>query len=148
MKVILLQDVKSLGKKGEVVKASAAYARNVLFAKGLAIEANNKNLNDLKLQIRHKEKVEEENLKAAEEMAEKLKSVKVEVSIKTGKEGRTFGSVSTKEISAAAKQQLGLDLDKKKMQLEESIKSLGVHEVPVRLHAKVTGILRVSVVEE
>ena len=92
--------------------------------------------------------MEEENLKAAEEMAEKLKSVKVEVSIKTGKEGRTFGSVSTKEISAAAKQQLGLDLDKKKMQLEESIKSLGVHEVPVRLHAKVTGILRVSVVEE
>ena len=148
MKVILLQDVKSLGKKGEVVKASDAYARNVLFSKGLAIEANNKNLNDLKLQIRHKEKVEEENLKAAEEMAEKLKSVKVEVSIKTGKEGRTFGSVSTKEISAAAKQQLGLDLDKKKMQLEESIKSLGVHEVPVRLHAKVTGILRVSVVEE
>lgn len=148
MKVILLQDVKSLGKKGEVVKASDAYARNVLFAKGLAIEANNKNLNDLKLQIRHKEKVEEENLKAAEEMAEKLKSVKVEVSIKTGKEGRTFGSVSTKEISAAAKQQLGLDLDKKKMQLEESIKSLGVHEVPVRLHAKVIGILRVSVVEE
>ncbi len=148
MKVILLQDVKSLGKKGEVVKASDAYARNVLFAKGLAIEANNKNLNDLKLQIRHKEKVEEENLKAAEEMAEKLKSVKVEVSIKTGKEGRTFGSVSTKEISAAAKQQLGLDLDKKKMQLEESIKSLGVHEVPVRLHSKVTGILRVSVVEE
>ncbi len=148
MKVILLQDVKSLGKKGEVVKASDAYARNVLFAKGLAIEANNKNLNDLKLQIRHKEKMEEENLKAAEEMAEKLKSVKVEVSIKTGKEGRTFGSVSTKEISAAAKQQLGLDLDKKKMQLEESIKSLGVHEVPVRLHSKVTGILRVSVVEE
>ena len=148
MKVILLEDVKKLGKKGEIVQASDAYARNVLFAKKLAIEANNKNLNDLKIQKKHKEKAEAENLKNAEELSEKLKDAKVNVKIKTGEGGRTFGSVSTKEISAAAKEQLGLEIDKKKMQLSEPIKSLGTHEVPVRLHPKVTGILRVSVEAE
>ncbi len=145
MKVILLADVKALGKKGEIVNASDAYARNVLFAKKLAVEANNKNLNDLKLQNQHKQKVEEENFEAAKALAKKLEDLKVEVKIKTGEGGKTFGSVSTKEISAAAKAQLDLDLDKKKMQLEESIKTLGMHEVPIRLHAKVTGILRVHV---
>ncbi len=145
MKVILLADVKALGKKGEIVNASDAYARNVLFSKKLAVEANNKNLNDLKLQNKHQQKVEEENLEAAKELAKKLEDLKVEVKIKTGEGGKTFGSVSTKEISAAAKEQLGLDLDKKKMQLEESIKTLGTHEVPIRLHTKVTGILRVHV---
>ena len=89
--------------------------------------------------------MEEENLKSAKDLAEKLEDLKVEVKIKTGEGGRTFGSVSTKEISAAVKEQLGLDIDKKKMQLTESIKSLGMHEVPVRLHSKVTGILRVHV---
>lgn len=145
MKVILLDDVKKLGKKGEIVQASDAYARNVLFAKKLAVEANNKNLNDLKLQNKHKEKVEEENLKNAKELSEKLKDAKVEVKIKTGAGGRAFGSVSTKEISIAVKEQLGLEIDKKKMQLSEPIKSLGTHEVPIRLHQKVTGTLRVHV---
>lgn len=87
MKVILLEDVKSLGKKGEVVNANDAYARNVLFSKKLAVEANNKNLNDLKLQNKHHQKVEEENLEAAKELAKKLEDLKVEVKIKTG-EGR------------------------------------------------------------
>lgn len=148
MKVILLEDVKSLGKKGEVVTASDSYARNVLFAKKLALEANNKNLNDLKLKNKHQEKVEEENLEAAKELAKKLEGLKVEVKIKTGKGGKAFGSVSTKEISAAAKDQLNLELDKKKMQLEEPIKSPGTHEVPIRLHSKVTGILHVHVSTE
>ena len=145
MKVILLQDVKALGKKGDVVNVSDGYARNAIFPKKLGVEANAKNLNDLKLQNKHHQKVEEENLEAAKELAKKLEDLKVEVKIKTGEGGKTFGSVSTKEISAAAKAQLGLDLDKKKMQLEESIKTLGTHEVPIRLHAKVTGILRVHV---
>ena len=145
MKVILLQDVKSLGKKGDIVNANDSYARNVLFAKKLALEANNKNLNDLKLQNQHREKVEEENLEAAKELAKKLEDLKVEVKIRTGKDGKAFGSVSTKEISAAAKDQLNLELDKKKMQMDEPIKSLGVHEVQIRLHPKVTGILRVQV---
>lgn len=145
MKVILLEDVKSLGKKGEIVNANDSYARNVLFAKKLALEANNKNINDWKLQNKHREKVEEENLEAAKVLAKKLEDLKVEVRIRTGKDGKAFGSVSTKEISAAAKDQLNLELDKKKMQLEEPIKSLGVHEVQIRLHPKVTGILRVQV---
>lgn len=148
MKVILLEDVKTLGKKGDIVNANDSYARNVLFAKKLALEANNKNLNDLKLRNKHQEKVEEENLEAAKELAKKLEDVKVEVTIKTGKDGKAFGSVSTKEISAAAKAQLGLELDKKKMQLDEPIKTLGVHEVQVRLHPKVTGVLRVGVLAE
>ncbi len=148
MKVILLEDVKALGKKGQVVNASDAYARNVLFSKKLAVEATNKNLNDLKLQNQHKQKVEEENLEAAKALAKRLEDLKVEVKIKTGEGGKTFGSVSTKEISSAAKAQLDLELDKKKMQLAEPIKSLGMHEVPLRLHAKVTGILRVHVVAE
>ena len=145
MKVILLEDVKSLGKKGEIVNTSDSYAINVLFAKKVALEAKNKNLNDLKLRNKHQEKVEEENLEAAKSLAKQMEGMKVEVKIKTGKDGRAFGSVSTKEISAAAKDQLNLELDKKKMQLDEAIKTLGVHEVQVRLHPKVTGILRVQV---
>ncbi len=145
MKVILLEDVKSLGKKGEIVGTSDSYARNVLFAKKLALEANNKNLNDLKLKKKHEEKVEAENLEAAKELAKRLEDLKVELTIKTGKGGKAFGSVSTKEISAAAKEQLHLELDKKKMLLDEPIKSLGVHEVQIRLHPKVTGVLRVQV---
>ena len=138
-----MSDVRSLGKKGEIVNASDSYARNVLFAKKLAVEANSKNLNDLKLQNQHKEKVEEENLEMAKELAKKL-----EVKIKTGEGGRTFGSVSTKEISQAVKNQLQLEIDKKKMQLSEPIKSLGMYEVPIRLHSKVTGILKVHVTAE
>lgn len=145
MKVILLSDVKSQGKKGEIINVNDSYARNVLLAKKLAVEATNANLNDLKLQNQHKAKVEEENLNSAKELAKKLETLKVEVKIKTGEGGRTFGSVSTKEISAAAKTQLDLEIDKKKMQLSEPIKNLGTYEVPVRFHPKVTGILRVHV---
>ena len=143
MKVILLQDVKALGKKGDVVNVSDGYARNAIFPKKLGVEANAKNLNDLKLQNQHADKVAQENYEAA--LA--IKDKKVTVKMKAGEGGRTFGSVSTKEISAAAKEQLGLELDKKKMQLAEPIRSFGVVEVPVKLHTKVTGKLAVHVVE-
>ena len=99
----------------------------------------------MKLQNKHKEKVEKENLEAAKALAERLKDLKVEVKIKAGEGGKTFGSVSTKEIASAVKSQLDLEIDKKKMQLSEPIKSLGMHEVTLRLHPKVTGILRVHV---
>ena len=141
MKVILLQDVKALGKKGEVVNVSDGYARNAIFPKKLGVEANAKNLNQ------HADKVAQENYEAALAMAENLKDKKVTVKMKAGEGGRTFGSVSTKEIAAAAKEQLGLELDKKKMQLSEPIRSFGVVEVPVKLHTKVTGKLAVHVVE-
>lgn len=147
MKVILLQDVKALGKKGEVVTVSDGYARNMILPKKLGVEANGKNLNDLKLQNQHADKVAQEQLEAAKKLAEELKDKLVEVKIKAGEGGRTFGSVSTKEISAAVKQQLDLELDKKKMLLSEPIRSLGMTEVPVKLHAKVTAILRVKVTE-
>lgn len=148
MKVILLEDVKPLGKKGEIVDASDAYARNVLFSKKKAVEATDKNLNDLKLQNKHAKKVAEDNLDAARALAKKLEGLKVELKIRTGEGDKTFGSVSTKEIAAAAKSQLDLPLDKKKMQLEEPIRSLGMHEVPIRLHSEVTGMLRVHVSAE
>ena len=147
MKVILLQDVKSLGKKGEIVNVNDGYARNFILPKKLGVEANAKNLNDLKLQNQHADKVAQENYEAALAMAENLKDKKVTVKMKAGEGGRTFGSVSTKEIAAAAKEQLGLELDKKKMQLSEPIRSFGVVEVPVKLHTKVTGKLAVHVVE-
>lgn len=147
MKVILLQDVKSLGKKGEVVNVNDGYARNFILPKKLGVEANGKNMNDLKLQKQNQEKVAQENLEAAQELAKKLEAGKVEVAIKTGEGGKTFGSVSSKEIAVAVKEQMGYEIDKKKIQMKESIKSLGMHQVPVKLHPKVTAELRVHVGE-
>ena len=147
MKVILLQDVKSLGKKGEIVNVSDGYARNMILPKKLGVEATSKNLNDLKLQNQHADKVAQEQLDAAKQMAEDIKDKIVEVKIKAGEGGRTFGSVSTKEIAAAIKQQWQMDIDKKKMVLAEPIRSLGTVEVPVKLHPKVTGTIRVKVTE-
>lgn len=147
MKVILLEDVKSLGKKGEIVSVSDGYAKNMLFPKKLAQEANGKNLNDLKLQKKHNDKVAAEHLAAAKQLAADLEGKKVVISIRSGEGGRIFGSVSTKEIAEAAKEQLSLTLDKKKMVLSDPIKALGTYEVPIKLHPQVTGTLRVQVVE-
>lgn len=148
MKVILLADVKSLGKKGEIVNVSDGYARNLLFPKKLGVEANAKNLNDLKLQNQNKEKVAQENLEAAQKFAKELENITVEVKIKVGENGRVFGSVSAKEIAEAAKKQMDLDIDKKKLMLDTPIKSLGVTVVPIKLHPKVTGQLKVHVKEQ
>ncbi len=147
MKVILLEDVKSVGKKNEIVEVSDAFARNMLIKKKRGVEATSQALNDLKLRNRRAEKDAAENLAAAKQMAEDLKEKQVEVKIKAGEGGRTFGSVSTKEISEAVKSQLNLELDKKKMQLAEPIKALGFYDIPVKLHPQVTGTLRVHVAE-
>lgn len=148
MKLILLQDVKSVGKKGEIIEANDGYARNFLLPKKYAVEANSKNLNDLKLQNANKEKVAAEQLASAQAFAEDLKNREIVVHIKGGEGGRTFGSVSSKEIAAAFKAQCGVEIDKKKIQLDESIKSFGVYEVKVKLHPQVTGILKVKVQEQ
>ena len=148
MKVILLQDVKSLGKKGEIVNVSDGYARNFVLPKKLGVEANAANVNDLKLQKANADKVAQEQLEAARELAALLETKEVVLKMKSGEGGRAFGSVSSKEIAAAAKTQCGLELDKKKIQLPEAIKALGIYEVNVRLHTKVTGRLKVKVVEE
>lgn len=147
MKVILLEDVKALGKKGQVVNVSDGYARNLLLPKKLGVEATGKNMNDLKLQKAHEDKVAQENLDAAKTFAEELKDKQVTVGIKVGEGGRTFGSISAKEIAEAAKAQLGYELDKKKLQLSAPIKELGTTMVPLKLHPKVTGELKVVVKE-
>ena len=148
MKVILLQDVKALGKKGEIVNVNDGYARNFILPKKLGVEATGKNLNDLKLQKNNEKKVAQENLDAAKELAAELSAGKVELAIKVGEGGRTFGSVSSKEIAVAVKDQMQLDIDKKKIQLKESIKSLGTHIVTVKLHPEVSAELKVVVKEE
>lgn len=148
MKVILLQDVKSLGKKGEIVNVNDGYARNFILPKKMGVEANSKNLNDLKLQKGNEEKLAKERLEAAQKLAEELRKGQVELAIKVGEGGKAFGSASSKEIAAAVKEQMGLEIDKKKIQLKDAIKSLGTHNVPVKLHPEVTAELKVVVKEE
>ncbi len=148
MKVILLEDVKSVGKKGEVVEVNDGYARNCLLKKKVGVEATPKALNDLKLKNANDEKIAQEVLEQAQAFAKELEEKKIEVTLKTGKDGRSFGSVSAKEIAEAAKKQYGYDLDKKKMHLPEAIKTLGTYVVPIRLHQKVTAELQVHVSEK
>ena len=148
MKVILKEDVKSLGKKGEIVNVSDGYARNFILKTGKGIEANTKNLNDLKLKKANDDKVAQEHYEAAVELGKKIEAGKIEVSIKTGEGGKAFGSVSSKEIATEVKAQMELEVDKKKVQLKDVIKALGTYEVPIKLHPKVTAKLKVVVKEE
>ena len=148
MKVILLQDVKSLGKEGEIVNVNDGYARNFIIPKKLGVEANAKNLNDLKLKKSNEEKIAKENKEAAEKLAGELKAGQILLKIKVGEGGKAFGSVSAKEIAAAVKEQMGLDVDKKKIQLKETLKTLGTHNVPIKLHPEVTAELKVEIKEE
>ncbi len=145
MKIVLLEDVKTLGKKGQTVEVSDGYARNFILPKKLGVEANAVNLNNLKLQKAHADKVAQEQLDAAKALAADLAERVVELTVKSGVEGKVFGSVSSKEIAVAAKSQLGLELDKKKIVLDEPIRTLGVHNVSIRLHRDVTATLKVHV---
>lgn len=147
MKVILIQDVKSLGKKGDIVNASDGYARNMLFPKKLAIPATDGAVKDLAAKKRGEEKQAQQALEAAENLKKEIESKSVDIRIKVGENGRVFGSVSTKEIAEAVKTQLGMELDKKKMILEHPIKELGTTAVDIRLHPQVTAALKVNVKE-
>lgn len=147
MEVILLEDVKTLGKKGQVVKVNDGYARNYILPKNLGMEATNKNLNDLRLQKANESKIAAEQLAQARELADKISEGSITLSIKAGEGGKAFGSVSSKEISGAVKSQLGYDIDKKKLVLPEPIKTFGSHEVSIKLHKKVTAKLTVKVTE-
>ena len=148
MKVILTEDVKSLGKKGEIVEVSDGYARNFILKKKKGVEANSKNLNDLKLKKANEDKIAQEQYEAAVELGKKIEAGQIEVSIKTGEGGKAFGSIASKEIATEVKAQMGLDVDKKKVQLKDAIKTVGTHTVPVKLHPKVTVDLKVIVTEE
>ena len=147
MKVILLQDVKSLGKKDQIVDVSDGYARNFILPKKLGVEANAVSLNDLKLQKAHEAKVAKEQLDAAKELAAKIETLTVDATIKSGKDGRSFGSVSSKEIAEAFKKQHGIEVDKKKITLDEPIRTIGTSIVTVKLHKEVTAKLTVRVRE-
>ena len=147
MKVILLQDVKSLGKKDQIVDVSDGYARNMLLPKKLGIEATSKNMNDLKLKKAHEDKVAAEVLAEAQALAAQMENESVTMSIRMGENGRTFGSISSKEIAEAIKEQLGHDIDKKKIVMKDAIKAPGTRTVGIKLHSKVTANMTVKIVE-
>lgn len=147
MKIILLEDVKSLGKKGQVVEVADGYARNAIIPKKLGVEATGKNMNDLKLQKANEAKIAKEQLEEAQEFAKNMENDKVVLTIKAGEGGRAFGSVSSKEIAQAYKDQCGKEVDKKKLQMKESLRAFGTYDIPVKLHPKVTGSLKVQVIE-
>lgn len=145
MKVILLEDVKNVGKKGEIVEVSDGYARNVLLKKKQGVEATGKNRNDLKLQRANQEKVAAENLAAARELGEKIGKSSITLKVKVGEGGKLFGSISNKEVAEAVKDQLGLEIDKKKVMITTPLKNVGTMDVAVKLHTKVTAQLKVNV---
>ena len=148
MKIILLQDEKKLGKKGDIIEASDGYARNYILPKKIGVEATAKNMNELKLQKANDEKIAKEHLDAAKALAARLEEKQVVVKIRGGEGGRTFGSVSSKEIAAACLDQHDIEIDKKKIQLPENLKNFGNYEVAVKLHPQVTAKLTVKVTEE
>ena len=145
MQVILIEDVKSLGKKGDVVKVNDGYARNFILPKKLGLEATEKNLKDLAIQKAEEEQRQKEIYEEAVEFGKKLDAASVTLEIKAGEGGRTFGSITAKEIAAGIKDQLGYDIDKKKLLLDDAIKAAGSYKVGIKLHPKVTASMKVEV---
>jgi len=146
MKVILLQDVKKVGKKGEVLEVKDGYARNALFPKGLAVEANAVNLNQRMLEQKSEDKRKQQELDEAQAIADKINDKEVKLLVKTGEGGKVFGSVTSKEIAETIEKEFGVKIDKKKIQLKEAIKGLGGQKVVIKLHAKVVATVQVMVV--
>ncbi|MCX7615720.1 MAG: 50S ribosomal protein L9 [Clostridiales bacterium] len=148
MKVILQQDIKGKGKKGQLIDVSDGYARNYLFPRKLAIEANADALNALKIQDDAKRRRIELEKKEATALSERLKEMSVKVYAKSGAAGKLFGSVTTKEISDSLKQQYGVEIDKHKLVLDEPIKNFGTYEVKVKIYPEITGTVFVVVAAE
>jgi large subunit ribosomal protein L9 len=147
VKVIFLQDVKGKGKKGEIKNVSEGYARNFLFPKNLASEATSAAMATLKGQQKSEEKKQQEQLEEAEALKNKLAEMTITIKTKTGDGGRVFGSVTSKQIADGLKDQ-GIKIDKRKIELNDPIKALGYTNVPIKLHAQVTGTVKVHVTEE
>ena len=148
MKVILLKDVKSLGKKGEIVEVSEGYGRNFIIPTKVGVLADAKNLNTLKLQLQNAEKIAEEKLEEAQELKKKVEEVKLVFHMKAGKDGRAFGAISTKEVQEELKKQYDISIDKKKMELDVPMKNFGGYDIKVKLHKDVEACLHVSVQPE
>lgn len=146
MKVILMQDVKGTGKKGEVKEVAEGYGRNYLLPRKLAVEASGGNINSLKEQQRVEKERQQQQLAEAEQLAEKINAITLEIHAKAGKDGRLFGAVTSKQISKAFQDSYDLKIDKKKIGLKEPIKHPSFVKVPVKLHPKVTATVTVQVV--
>ena len=146
MKVILTQDVKKVGKKGELLEVKDGYARNALFPKGLAVEANAVNLNQRKLEQKSEDKRKQKELDDAQAIANTINDKEVKLTVKVGENGKVFGSVTSKEIAEALQKEYGVKIDKKKIQLKEAIKGLGGQRVSIKLHPSVTATISVLVV--
>ena len=147
MKMILLQDVKSVGKKGELVNVSEGYAKNFLLPKKLAVEATKSNLNDYDLKQKAEAKRKQEELEAAQATAKALEDKEVIVKVKTGENGKLFGSVTNKEVAEAIVEQTQLKIDKKKVSIGDPIKMVGERTAVVKLHPKVTAEVKIKIVE-
>lgn len=147
MKVIFLQDVKGKGKKGEVKEVADGYARNFLIAKGLAREATSGNVKELQAIKSSEEKRKVDELKNSQEFAEKLEKLMITIKSKSGENGRLFGAVTSKQIAEELKKQK-ITIDKRKILLNEPIRTLGIIQIPVKLHPEVTATLKVQVTEE
>ena len=147
MKVILTQDVKKVGKKGDLLEVKDGYARNALFPKGLAVEANAVNMNNRKLEQNAEAKRKQQELDDAKAIAEKLNEKEIKIPVKTGEGGKVFGSVTSKEIAEVIKKDLGVAVDKKKIQLKDPIKGLGGLKVTIKLHPQVSATVSVYAVE-
>ncbi|MEI3123923.1 MAG: 50S ribosomal protein L9 [Oscillospiraceae bacterium] len=148
MKVILTQDVRGKGKKGQMIEAAEGYARNFLLPKGMAVLATANAVNTMNLQAKAKAKADAEAKAAALEIAEKLKSCQVKIAAKGGEGGKLFGAVTGKEIAAALKEQYGMDVDSKKLVLDQPIKTFGSFEVKAKLGFEISGTVYVLVTEE
>lgn len=147
MKVILLEDVKSVGKKGELVNASDGYAKNFLFPKKLAVEATKSNLNDFELKQKAEAKRKKEKLEQAQNMAKELENKTVTVKVKTGENGKLFGSVTNKEVAEEIVKQTGMQIDKKKVSIGDPIKMVGERTAVIKLHPKVSAEITIKIVE-
>ena len=148
MKVILKADVRGKGKKGQMIEVAEGYARNFLLPKGLAVLATADAMNTMRLQEKAKAKADAEAKAAATEIAEKLKDLQVKVASKGGEGGKLFGAVTGREIAAALKEQHGVDIDSKKLVLDEPIKSFGSYQVKAKLGFEISGTVYVIVTEE
>ncbi|HHY99502.1 MAG TPA: 50S ribosomal protein L9 [Sedimentibacter sp.] len=148
MKVILLEDIKNIGKKGQIINAKDGYARNYLIPKKLAIEATEANIRNLEAEKRRKEEKEKELLQEARSLEEELMKKTIVIKAKTGEHGKLFGSITTKEIADVLEKEHKIAIDKKKFDLEEPIKSVGEYKVRIKLHPQVNAELKVIVTEK
>ncbi|NMA01522.1 MAG: 50S ribosomal protein L9 [Clostridia bacterium] len=145
MKVILQEDVKALGKKGQVVEVKDGYARNFLFPKNLAVEATAGNLKEIERQQKIKDQEKQQELEAAQKLAKKLDNLEVALQVKSGDNGKLFGAVTSKDIAESIEKAMKLKIDKRKIELKENIKTLGTYPVNIKLHPEVTVEIKVKV---